>query len=329
MEAMGFSQVGASFPVFLDKDGNEHALARQEKKVSEGYNGFEVEFAPTVTIEQDLERRDLTMNSMAVPIEYWSSFVNSKNNLFLVDPFYGQRDIINGILRHTSDAFAEDPIRILRAARLSARYGFDVHSSTVELMKKVVPELDTVPQERIWAEFQKGLMEEFPAKMFEVLRDCDALRFDGPLAPYCSVNIEALKRVMDLDDICVRFALISHNFDGRDFDTCRIPTDCAKIGSAFHLNVGSLPVYLHLSTTARLHLLERLKAFSDDWIVRRVMRAWECLGHKNYEDVEFNLARDIVAARKVDCAAVAESCNSGREIKQAIFDARVRAMEEI
>ncbi len=334
MEAMGFSRVGASFPVFLDKAGNEHALARQEKKVGEGYNGFECEFNPSVTIVQDLERRDLTMNSMAVPIEYWGDFAKTGAHYLVVDPFGGIDDLEVGQLRCTSVAFAEDPIRILRTARFSARYGFDVAPHTIELMRKVVPELSTVPQERVWAEFEKGLMEEFPAKMFEVLQACGALDDAGPLCMYSGANLTALERVQPIHDICVRFALISQNFDLDDYTDCRIPADCARVSLAVRSNGDNLLRYEQLSTSERLKTLELLRALNDTWLLDRcvhVLRCyigWDCYMGNVLTEVEFSIISDIIVAKGVDAVAIAASCVSGKEIKQKIFNARVRAMEE-
>jgi tRNA nucleotidyltransferase (CCA-adding enzyme) len=328
MLSRGFTQVGAAFPVFLDKDGNEHALARQERKVGAGYNGFECQFDPIITIEDDLARRDLTINSMAVKIEDWDKFVEEGGAHYLVvDPFGGIDDLEFEQLRHTSIAFAEDPIRILRTARLSARYGFVVHWSTIALMKYVVPELSTVPPERIWAEFQKGLMEAFPTKMMIVLSECGALDRNGPLEPYRLYNLRALERTHEGTDINVRFALISENFCYTDYASCRIPVDCARVSSAFHSSRSVLPIYLRLDTASRLQLLERLKALNDTRLISKVLEAWECDGDHGYEDVKFNIQRDLVALKTVDCATIANLCTVGNEIKQKIFDARIRAME--
>ncbi|NIP73664.1 MAG: multifunctional CCA addition/repair protein [Gammaproteobacteria bacterium] len=170
MRALGFKQVGKDFPVFLHPDtGEEYALARTERKTGPGYTGFEVHAAPDVTLEQDLERRDLTINAMAE---------DEAGNL--IDPFGGERDLREGVLRHVSPAFAEDPVRILRVARLAARYGkwgFRVAHATDALMRRMVEdgEADTLVPERVWAESEKALAEDTPARFFEVLRSCGAL----------------------------------------------------------------------------------------------------------------------------------------------------------
>ncbi|MDK4565268.1 multifunctional CCA tRNA nucleotidyl transferase/2'3'-cyclic phosphodiesterase/2'nucleotidase/phosphatase, partial [Kingella kingae] len=165
--AQGFTAVGKDFPIFLHpKTHEEYALARTERKTGKGYTAFAVHADASVTLEQDLQRRDLTINAMAQD-EHGS----------IIDPFGGQRDLQQGILRHVSPAFAEDPVRILRTARFAARYGFAIAPETMQLMRDMVAagEVDALVAERVWQEFAKGLMECEPRKMIEVLRDCGAL----------------------------------------------------------------------------------------------------------------------------------------------------------
>ncbi|WP_038316007.1 multifunctional CCA addition/repair protein [Kingella kingae] len=165
--AQGFTAVGKDFPVFLHpKTHEEYALARTERKTGKGYTAFAVHADASVTLEQDLQRRDLTINAMAQ---------DEHGNI--IDPFGGQRDLQQGILRHVSPAFAEDPVRILRTARFAARYGFAIAPETMQLMRDMVAagEVNALVAERVWQEFVKGLMECEPRKMIEVLRDCGAL----------------------------------------------------------------------------------------------------------------------------------------------------------
>jgi tRNA nucleotidyltransferase (CCA-adding enzyme) len=171
MLAAGFQQVGADFPVFLDDQGQEFALARTERKTGSGYHGFETDFNPNVTLEEDLIRRDLTINAMAVPLLYWEEFQKTRNYDLVIDPFNGIRDLEMGVLRHVSEAFAEDPVRVLRVARFSARYEFIVDSETLELMEKLVldGELNELTPERVFAELEKAMMEDFPINFFRVL----------------------------------------------------------------------------------------------------------------------------------------------------------------
>jgi len=165
-----FRQVGASFPVFLHPDtGEEYALARTERKQGHGYHGFAVDFHPGVTLEEDLLRRDLTVNAMA-----------RDEDGRLIDPFGGQRDLEQRVLRHVSPAFNEDPLRVLRVARFAARFaefGFRVHDSTMELMREMVAsgELEHLVPERVWAEFAKAMSCTQPDVFITVLRESGAL----------------------------------------------------------------------------------------------------------------------------------------------------------
>lgn len=177
---MGFQQVGASFPVFLDEDGNEHALARTERKTKPGYNGFEVEFDPSVTLEDDLQRRDLTINAMAVDAAFWDQFVKTRDPVFIIDPHHGAEDMKKKVLRHVSVAFAEDPLRVLRVARFNARLGhkWQVDENTQKLMRDLVEsgEVDHLTTERVWQETSRAIMEDCPWVFFATLEDVGALQ---------------------------------------------------------------------------------------------------------------------------------------------------------
>ena len=171
MIEQGFRQVGSDFPVFLHpKTKEEHALARTERKSGPGYKGFQCFSDTSVTLEEDLSRRDLTINAIA-----------EDNEGNLIDPYGGQRDIANKILRHVSDAFVEDPLRVLRVARFAARYqhlGFTIAPETLALMTAITSsgELQHLTPERVWVETNKGLGERSPRTYIEVLRHCGALK---------------------------------------------------------------------------------------------------------------------------------------------------------
>ena len=190
MTAQGFVPVGKDFPVFLHpKTHEEYALARTERKTAPGYRGFAIQAAPDVTLEDDLARRDITINSIATsacyerargqfnvktttPPEQWHSAGA------LIDPYGGVQDLKAKVFRHVSPAFREDPVRILRVARLAARFhDFTVASETLQLMREMVNdgEVDHLVSERVWQELARGLMEPTPSRMFDVLRDCGAL----------------------------------------------------------------------------------------------------------------------------------------------------------
>src|SRR5687767_13280351 len=167
MLGRGFRPVGADFPVFLHPETHEeYALARTERKTAPGYKGFTFHASPDVTLEDDLRRRDLTINAMA-----------RAQDGTLVDPHGGERDLRAGLLRHVSEAFAEDPVRILRVARFAARFGFAIAPETLQLMRRMVAagEADALVPERVWQEVARGLMERSPSRLVEVLRECGAL----------------------------------------------------------------------------------------------------------------------------------------------------------
>jgi tRNA nucleotidyltransferase (CCA-adding enzyme) len=174
MAAQGFKPVGKDFPVFLHPvTHEEYALARTERKTAAGYHGFQFYYSPDVTLEEDLARRDLTVNAMAQEVRPDGQLTGP-----VVDPFNGQADLQARVFRHVSDAFVEDPVRILRVARFAARFtDFTVAPETMALMRKMVDagEVDALVPERVWQEVSRGLMEKKPSRMFELLRECGAL----------------------------------------------------------------------------------------------------------------------------------------------------------
>ena len=178
--AQGYLPVGRDFPVFLHPlTHEEYALARTERNTARGYRGFVVHSSPDVTLEQDLARRDLTINSIAAPARTdWANDLFEPDFSALIDPFGGQQDLRHKVLRHVTDAFREDPVRILRLARFAARFpDFSVAPETEALMEEMVAdgEVDALVPERVWQELARGLMEATPSRMFEVLRACGAL----------------------------------------------------------------------------------------------------------------------------------------------------------
>ncbi|MDO9113967.1 MAG: multifunctional CCA addition/repair protein [Polaromonas sp.] len=181
LTALGYLPVGKDFPVFLHpQTREEYALARTERNTARGYRGFAIHAAPDVTLEEDLARRDLTINSIAAPALPERAGAGFEADLeALIDPHGGQRDIRDKILRHVTDAFREDPVRILRLARFAARFAdFTVAPETLALMREMVEhgEVDALVAERVWQELARGLMEDTPSRMFAVLRDCGALQ---------------------------------------------------------------------------------------------------------------------------------------------------------
>lgn len=204
MLAAGYQQVGKDFPVFLHPETKEeYALARTERKCGHGYTGFEFNAAPDVTLEQDLLRRDLTINAIAE---------DSDGNL--IDPYNGQQDMQHGFLRHVSDAFVEDPLRVLRIARFNARFaaeGFHVAPDTEKLLTQIVKsgELQHLTPERVWTETQKALKTDYPSSYFAVLQDCGALPVVFPefAELFTDDNMATLQHACLLSkDTAVRFA---------------------------------------------------------------------------------------------------------------------------
>lgn len=316
MVALGYEKVGASFPVFL-KDGCEYALARTERKVGVGYHGFETSYDTSVTLEDDLLRRDLTINSMAMD-----------ENGTIIDPYGGQRDLRTQTLRHTSEAFAEDPVRVLRTARFSARYAFFIAYDTIELMRKIAPELDHVPQERIWAEFEKGLMEKYPQCMLQALRDCGAMEVSS-LMPYSGAKMylmeefsTSLGRSADLE---TRFALISTNFRDNDYEYCRIPASCSKMAKLFNTTKAFLYAYETLEKVQRLELLYTFRIFND------IEPLWKCVEalkfvYERTRPVERLIESDIEKVQFVDVEKTIGDCKDGARIKEKLFQARLAAL---
>ncbi len=223
MVEAGYRPVGADFPVFLHPDSHEeYALARTERKTAPGYKGFVFHTDVSVTLEEDLRRRDLTINAIAMA-----------DDGTLTDPYGGAADINNRVLRHVSEAFAEDPVRILRVARFAARFaslGFTVAEETTQLMRRMVEagEVDHLVPERVWQELSRGLMEATPSRMFEVLQSCGALArilpevdrlFGVPQAPKPHPEIDTGVHVMMVIDYAaarlfrlpIRFAALSHD----------------------------------------------------------------------------------------------------------------------
>jgi tRNA nucleotidyltransferase (CCA-adding enzyme) len=219
MESLGFLPIGSDFPVYLHpKTKEEYALGRTERKSGKGYTGFTVDASPTVTLEEDLARRDLTINSMALD-------ANNK----VIDPFNGQADLHNKILRHTTDAFVEDPVRVLRIARFLARYGrqWRIHPTTYALMRELKSkgELDHLVPERVWLETEKALGEQYPELYFEALHGLGIFPeieqmenipqppTHHPEGDVLVHSMLVLKRAADLNlNLEARFAALVHDF---------------------------------------------------------------------------------------------------------------------
>jgi len=368
MLAAGFKPVGKDFPVFLHPaTRDEYALARTERKTAKGYKGFTVHAAPDVTLEQDLARRDLTINAIA-----------RTDDGQLIDPFNGVADIQSKTLRHVSDAFAEDPVRILRVARFSARLvDFDVAPETMMLMRQMVEagEVDALVAERVWQELAKGLMEAKPSRMFEVLRACGALQkilpeldrlWGVPQPEQHHPEIDTGVHVMMVVDyaasqhfsLSVRFAALMHDIGkgttprellprhiGHEQrsanllkELCqrlRVPNDCKELGvmtARFHGKLHQAP---QMRPATLLEFLLELDAIRQPQRFMDFLKACEAdsRGRTGYADCKTPAAEFMVkvlqAAAAVDAGAVAAACEAPEQIKVKVFEARLEAIKTV
>jgi len=368
MVAAGFRPVGKDFPVFLHpKTHDEYALARTERKTAKGYKGFVVHASPEITLEQDLARRDLTVNAIA------------KNEVGeFVDPFHGIDDIKSKTLRHVSDAFVEDPVRILRIARFSARLAdFNIAPETLSLMQQMVDagEVDALVAERVWQELAKGLMEKKPARMFEVLRSCGALKriipeldnlWGVPQPPQHHPEVDTGVHVMMVLDYAaqqafslpVRFAALMHDLGkgttpkemlprhiGHEErgvhlvkEVCkrlRVPNDCKELAvmvAKFH---GKLYQSLDMRPSTLLEFLIQLDAIRQPERFNGFLQACEAdsrgrTGLENCPTPAADLMRKVLdAAFTIDAGAIASKQSDVEKIKIAIFEARVEAIKRV
>src|ERR1700687_3523606 len=308
----GFRPVGADFPVFLHPETHEEdALARTERQTAPGYKGFAFHAAPEVTLEDDLKRRDLTINAMA-----------RAEDGTLVDPYGGAADLRAGVLRHVSGAFAEDPVRILRVARFAARFGFTVAPETLLLMRNMVRsgEADALVPERVWQELSRGLMESVPSRMIVVLRECGALARILPEVERALERPEMPKRLAARLDraaargysLPVRFALLVLDLSAEEAnglaERLNAPSDCRELAILAIRERDLLAAGADLDAESTLGLLERADAFRRPERLERLLEVAECAAH-----VESNqafaprrwLLRARDAARSIDAGAVA------------------------
>ncbi len=368
MEEAGYKPVGKDFPVFLHPNTrDEYALARTERKTAKGYKGFQVHADPDVTLEQDLARRDLTINAIA-----------KDESGHLIDPYSGIQDLKDKVLRHVSPAFSEDPVRILRAARFAARFiDFDVAPATMDLMREMVEkgEVDALVPERVWQEISKGLMEEKPSRMFKVLRACGALKkimpeldalWGVPQPANHHPEIDTGVHVMMVIDYAaskqyqlpVRFAALMHDLgkgttpkdllprhighEQRSVDLLqvlckrlRVPNDCkelAHIVAKFH---GKVHQVEEMRPETLLQFLVETDAIRQPQRFGDFLLACECdiRGRTGYETQTFEKADLLLsllkAASEVDAGAVAKLQDTPDQIKQAVYEARLNALEQV
>src|SRR5450432_389900 len=329
----GFRAVGADFPVFLHPETNEeYALARTERKTAPGYRGFVFHADPGVTLEDDLRRRDLTINAMA-----------RGEDGKLVDPHGGERDLRAGVLRHVSAAFAEDPVRILRVARFAARFGFAIVPETMALMRRMVEsgEADALVPERVWQELSRGLMEKNPSRMIAVLRECGAL---ARILPEVDRLLERpglaalLSRRLDCAAsrgyaLAVRFALLAPELSLEELaalaERINAPGDCRELARLAACERDEIRRE-DLDAESTLSLLERSDAFRRPERLDRLLEVAECDAHSDSPESfapRKALKRALDAARQVDAAKIARD-NPG-DIPGALRRARLVAIASL
>ncbi|HJV75419.1 MAG TPA: multifunctional CCA addition/repair protein [Noviherbaspirillum sp.] len=367
MIARGFTPVGKDFPVFLHPSTHEeYALARTERKTAPGYKGFHFHAEPNVTLEQDLVRRDLTINAMA-----------QGDDGLIVDPFGGQKDLQARVFRHVSEAFAEDPVRILRVARFAARFtDFTVAPETNALMRAMVDagEVDALVPERVWQELARGLMESRPSRMFEVLRGCGALArilpeldalWGVPQPEQHHPEIDTGVHVMMVIDYAaqrgydlpVRCAALMHDFGkgvtppeewpkhhGHEARSVRlveqackrlkIPNDCRDLAVMTAREHGNVSRALELRPNTIVTLFERCDAFRKSQRFLDMLCASECdhRGRAGFSDRPFRQAAHLQAALRaaqgVNAGEVAQRyLGEPQRIAEAVHAARVAAVK--
>jgi tRNA nucleotidyltransferase (CCA-adding enzyme) len=321
MTAQGFLPVGRDFPVFLHpRTREEYALARTERKTARGYHGFAFHTDASVSLEEDLARRDLTINAIALPAAALDADGRfDPNDPRLVDPHDGRRDLQQRVLRHVTDAFHEDPVRILRMARFAARWpDFEVAPETLALMRSMVEqgEVDHLVPERVWQELSRGLMEQQPSRMLELLRDCGALKVLLPEVdrlwgvpqradyhPEVDTGVH-LGMVLDMSarlqaPLTVRFACLCHDLGkgntpadvlprhiGHEMrsvklllklcERWRVPRDCKELAEVVAREHGHIHRCADLSAPATLRLLERCDAIRRPERFVEFLQACEC-----------------------------------------------------
>ena len=365
MERMGYRPVGRDFPVFLHpQSGEEYALARTERKTGRGYKGFAFDTSPTVTLEEDLRRRDLTINALAE---------DEDGNI--VDPYGGRADLKNGILRHVSEAFAEDPLRVLRVARFAARFNFRIADETVELMRRIGAEgeLEHLVPERVWTETERALAEPYARRYFETLALCNALERVFPeISALSGVPQPAehhpeidtgLHNLMALEQACritpdpqVRFAVLVHDLGkgttphdqwpahpGHEergvamihalCDRFRIPNRYRELGVIVARHHPDCHRVAEMRPATVLKKLEEMDAFRRPERFEQFLLACEAdaRGRKGLEDRPYPQADQFrrlrAAAGKADMSRVDLASMSGTDAAAAVRERRLDSLK--
>ena len=330
MLALGYSPVGKDFPVFLHpKSHEEYALARTERKTAVGYHGFQFNTDSSVTLEQDLARRDLSINAMAQ---------DAAGNI--IDPYGGQQDLQAGILRHVSAAFAEDPVRILRVARFAARYDYRVATETLALMQQMVSsgEVDALVAERVWQELSRALSEPHPPRFFEVLQQAGALAKVLPElaalhqhAENWTLTMQALTlAAAQKRPVSLSYALMCAHLSaplGALHQHLRVPKDCADAADVLQaafpylLQTAPLSAETLLDVLHRCDVWRRPERWQAAWDAAHIMAAVAEL-----PPPQAAWQQALAACLAVDVAAIAAAAANKASIPNDIRSARLRAI---
>lgn len=323
MLKLGYRKVGKDFPVFLHpKTHEEYALARMERKVGRGYTGFEFDTSPDVTLEEDLIRRDLTINAIA-----------KKDNVYF-DPYHGREDIQNKLLRHVSQAFVEDPVRVLRVARFAARFselGFTVAPETNELMKQMVQsgEINALVPERVWKEWERALSEKNPEQFFQILENCGALAILFPDISLSGQGMQALQRAANItQDPQIRWAALLHDLSADTIEKIteryRVPSDYRDLAL---LVAKHLKHYCHIKEQVGV-----VKIFREMDVFRREQRVQKfiatCFVITQNEEAAKTFTDYIEALKAVDVKKITAKFK-GKEIAEQLDLVREQEIEKI
>jgi tRNA nucleotidyltransferase (CCA-adding enzyme) len=369
MLAKGFTQVGKDFPVFLHpKTKEEYALARTERKKGRGYKGFDCDASPDITLEEDLLRRDLTVNAMAMD-----------EDGSIIDPFNGQQDLNGRVLKHVSDAFVEDPLRVLRVARFAARYheyGFHIHTDTLALMRSIVQarELEYLSAPRVWQETAKSLNESHPDVFFTTLKSVEALKYWFPELdklwgipnpskwhPEIDTGVHTMlvlqQAVAHSKDLAVRFAALVHDLGKALTDTTQWPAHhghddlgitainrfCDRLGVPNNAHELAQLVSKHHSTVHRmldkspediLSVFDRADAWRRPERFEQMLLVCKCdfLGRKRFNQRPYPQYEAwqtlLTKLNRVDIKAIVRSGLKGSAIKQAVQEKRLSIIAE-
>jgi tRNA nucleotidyltransferase (CCA-adding enzyme) len=331
MTELGYKAVGRDFPVFLHPETKEeYALARTERKTARGYHGFEFHAAPDVTLEEDLARRDLTINAIAR---------DAAGNL--IDPFGGAGDLKARVLRHVGPAFAEDPVRILRVARFAARFGFDIAPATLKQMRHMVAqgEVDALVAERVWQELARGLMEQQPSRMFEVLAESGALAVVLPELAQVIASAKGKRSLRILDvaaqrglGLPARFAVIAMHADEAALEQLcarlRVPQECRELALLAARYCADIRKADQLAIDALLALMHATDALRrPDRFAQLLEVCAVAAGEGPGGAPLMRLREALAAAKSVDAGAVAKSCTDAADIKERVARARAAAIK--